>query len=105
MQNNKRNKWFQILPFKSLSTRRRAATYDEDNFKSRRWPIYVDVKPRPTLVMPTARQTKLYANRTRTLTVVVPPAAGPRRSVSTCRRNACTFAHAQFIHLCTRHRL
>ena len=47
----------------------------KDNFKSRRYPIYVNVKPRPTLTMPTTRQTRLYVNRTRILTVVVPPAA------------------------------
>jgi hypothetical protein len=47
----------------------------KDDFKSRRHPIYVDLQPRPTLVMPPERQRRLYANRTRILTVVVPPAS------------------------------
>ena len=48
--------------------------YNKDSFRSRRAPVYVDVRPRPRLVMPTDRQTRLLSNRTRTLTVVVPPA-------------------------------
>ena len=47
----------------------------KDSFKSRREPVDVALKPRPTLVMPSEARRKLYANRTRTLVVVVPPAS------------------------------
>jgi len=39
--------------------------YNKDSFRSRRAPVYVDVRPRPRLVMPTDRQTRLLSNRTR----------------------------------------